>query len=69
MREPTDLPARVAELTEALRELFGTCKNEMVSRGLPVEWQPDSAMGRAERALTGKPEGDEGRMTGAPYLT
>ena len=44
------------DLLAALIELFGTSKNEMVSRGLPIEWQDDCAMARAERAIA-KAEG------------
>lgn len=43
--------AENARLREALHELFGATKNEMVNKGLPLEWQKDCAMGRAEAAL------------------
>jgi len=36
---------------EAARHLFGANKNELVSRGLPLEWSPNSGMGVMERAL------------------
>lgn len=39
------------KLLAALKELFGTAKNEMVARGLPLEWQPDCAMERARLAI------------------
>jgi hypothetical protein len=39
------------DLVVALRDLVGATKNEMVVRGLPLEWRPDTAMGRAEAAL------------------
>jgi hypothetical protein len=39
------------ELLSALEELFGSNQNEMASRGLPIEWQPDSPMGRAQAAI------------------
>jgi len=45
--------ARTRELREALRHLFGAMKNEMVVRGLPLEWSKDSAMGEAECVLAG----------------
>jgi hypothetical protein len=52
--------ARAARLEAALRRLFGASQNEMVSRGLPLEWLPGSPMGEAERAL--EPETAETRV-------
>ena len=46
--QPSEL---MAEVVGALSDLFGASQNEMVARGLPLEWRLDSAMGRAEQAL------------------
>jgi hypothetical protein len=51
LSESTPKADAIMRVVEAARELFATSKNEMVSRGLPLEWQADSAMGRMDAAL------------------
>ena len=45
------MTSREAEAIALLRALFGATKNEMVARGLPLEWTPESTMGRTDDFL------------------
>jgi len=44
-------PAEIEHWYIALKNLMGAAKNEMVLKGLPLEWSPDSAMGKAEALI------------------
>jgi hypothetical protein len=51
---PPDLVrAENERLRDALRDLVAASCNEMASRGLPVEYRPDTPLGRAVSALEG----------------
>jgi len=41
----------IAKVRKALEELYLTTLNEMVSRGLPLEWQDNCPMERARQTL------------------
>lgn len=53
---PPDLVrAENERLRDALRDLVAASCNEMASRGLPVEYRPDTPLGRAVSALGEEP--------------
>lgn len=47
--------SRAARYREALDRLVGATKNELASRGLPLEWSQKSAMAQAVAALSESP--------------
>ena len=52
LRENSDRMIKLADAQKLVRLLAGAMKNEMVAKGLPLEWGKHSALGLAETFLT-----------------
>jgi hypothetical protein len=60
LNEIDALSLQCEAMAEALDFCMGAMKNEMVSRGLPLEWSKGSGLGVAERALSAYKKFKEG---------
>lgn len=50
--ENAQLTAALRDMVGALEYLYGCSQNEMIARGLPLEWTGESGLGKAEQTLT-----------------